>query len=191
MHAYFSKIFFSFIEYHYSQLYVHTIYKGHSIIKGSFFKKSKIFFISALFGIGLKQKLFQSHKNICFEAIQNEGKSYRMLKVSTEFAIKFLVAEKCEPCEVYRRMCDVCKEACFESKNVYKWVKHVLLLWVWIKKTVHGAETHWLSGKAKVPGTSVSKEGNADSLLRYEKTHHNWFPWKRYNFKQCFLLPTP
>ena len=28
-----------------------------------------------LFGIGLLQKLFQSRKNICFEAIKNSGKS--------------------------------------------------------------------------------------------------------------------
>ena len=30
---------------------------------------------STLFGIGLKQKLSKSHKNICFYAIQNGGKS--------------------------------------------------------------------------------------------------------------------
>ena len=61
-----------------------------------------------LFGIGLQQKLFQSHKNICFEAIQNGGKS--------------------------------------KAKQA------------WVKKTVYGVETYWLSGKKKVPDTVVSKE---------------------------------
>ena len=44
----------------------------------------------------------------------------------------------------------------------------------------------WLS--KKVPGTVVSKEGHADSLLGHERTHYNW---KKCNFKQYFLLPTP
>ena len=26
-----------------------------------------------------------------------------------------------------------------------------------------------------------------DTLLRYESTLHYWFPWKKYNYKQCFL----
>ena len=29
-------------------------------------------------------------------------------------------------------------------------------------------ETHWLSGKEKVPGVMVSKEGHADSVLEYK-----------------------
>ena len=28
-------------------------------------------------------------------------------------------------------------------------------------------------------GATLSKEGHADSLLEYERTHHNWFPWKK------------
>ena len=46
------------------------------------------------------------------------------------------------------------------------------------KRTAHGMETHWLSGKEKVPGAAVSKGGHADSLLGYEKTYYYWFPWK-------------
>ena len=38
--------------------------------------------------------------------------------------IKFLVAEKCKPCEIYRRMCDVYRKACFSQKNVYERAKH-------------------------------------------------------------------
>ena len=48
-----------------------------------FWESKKVFFFSifpqnanpTLFGIGLSQKLFQSHKNICFKAIENDGKS--------------------------------------------------------------------------------------------------------------------
>ena len=37
----------------------------------------------------------------------------------------------------------------------------------WKKKTVNEVETHWLSGKEKVSGEAVSKEGHADSLLKH------------------------
>ena len=67
----------------------------------------------------------------------------------------------------------------------------VLLLRSWVKKTVPGVKTHWLSGNEEAPGTVVNKESHADSLQGYEKTHHNWFPSKRYNNKQCFQLPIP
>ena len=33
---------------------------------------------------------------------------------------------------------------------------------LWVKKTVHGVETHWLSNKEKVLGAVVSKEGHAE-----------------------------
>ena len=41
-----------------------------------------------------------------------------------ESVMKFLVAEKCKPCEIYRRMCDVYDEACFSHENVYSWARH-------------------------------------------------------------------
>ena len=44
--------------------------------------------------------------------------------------------------------------------------------------------------RKKILSAVVSKEGHADSLLRNERIHHIWFPWKRCNYKQCFLLPT-
>ena len=37
--------------------------------------------------------------------------------------IKFLVAEKCKPCEIYTRMCDVYGKACFSQEN-FKWTKN-------------------------------------------------------------------
>ena len=36
--------------------------------------------------------------------------------------MKFLPAEKCKPCEIYRRFCDVYREACYR-KSIYKWSK--------------------------------------------------------------------
>ena len=39
----------------------------------------------------------------------------------------------------------------------------------WVEKTVNELETHWLSGKKKVSGTVISKEGHADNLLGYER----------------------
>ena len=44
-------------------------------------------------------------------------------KFEERSVIKFLVAEKCKPCEIYRRMCDVFGDACFSKNNVYKWAK--------------------------------------------------------------------
>ena len=46
------------------------------IFFGIFFHKHN----TVLFGIGLLRNLFQSHKNICFEAIQNGDKSNRILE---------------------------------------------------------------------------------------------------------------
>ena len=51
--------------------------------------------------------------------------------------------------------------------------------WDWVKKPIY-----------RVPSAVVNKEGHADSLLGYERTHQYWFPLKKYNCKQCFLLPT-
>ena len=50
--------------------------------------------------------------NICFEAIQNDGKSESSV-------IKFLVSEKCEVFGIYRRMSYV-------TKN-HVWLKNMLL----------------------------------------------------------------
>ena len=39
----------------------------------------------------------------------------------------------------------------------------------WVEKIIHEMETHWLSGKVKVPGAVVSKECHADSLQGHER----------------------
>ena len=57
----------------------------------------------------------------------------------------------------------------FVSKKMFtNWVNISLPLETWVKKTVHGVEAHWLSSKEKVPGSAISKEGQADSFLDYE-----------------------
>ena len=37
-------------------------------------------------------------------------------RLEQRFVIIFLVAEKCKPCEIYKRTCDVYQEACFGQK---------------------------------------------------------------------------
>ena len=51
-------------------------------------------------------KIFQSHKNICFEAIQNGCKS-ECTRFEQRSLIKFLMAKKGKSYEIYRRMCDI------------------------------------------------------------------------------------
>ena len=41
-------------------------------------------------------------------------------KLKQRSVIKFLVAEKCKPREIYTRMCDVDREACFSQKCLHK-----------------------------------------------------------------------
>ena len=48
----------------------------------------------------------------------------------------------------------------------------------------------WLSGKEKVSSTAIYKEDDANNVLGHERNYHYWFPWKRCNYKQGFLLPT-
>ena len=46
------------------------------------------------------------------------------LQIEQRSVIKYLLAEKCKPCEIYRRMYDVYGEECFSQENADKWVKH-------------------------------------------------------------------
>ena len=57
----------------------------------------------------------------------------------------------------------------FFVKNVYEWDK---LSW----KDILWCENYWLSGKEKVPGTTVNKENDVDRLLGQERIHPYWFP---------------
>ena len=75
------------------------------------------------------------------------------------------------------------------KKNVYKWVKYAFVTMSWKNSPLRW--THRLSSKEKVLDAVVSEEGNVDSLQRNERINNYWFPWKKCNCKQCFLLPTP
>ena len=60
----------------------------------------------------------------------------------------------------------------------------------WVEKTIHGVETHWLSGKKNIRGAAISKD-NANSFMGHERIPYYWFLWKECDYKQYFLLPTP
>ena len=62
--------------------------------------------------IVLKQKISLSLKNICFEAIQNVGKSEHF-KLEQRFFIKFLAPDECKLSEIYRIMYDMYLRAVF------------------------------------------------------------------------------
>ena len=55
------------------------------------------------------------------------------------------------------------------------------------KRQSYELETHSFSNKENIL-EKASKESHIDNLLEHENAHHNWFPWKRPNCKQCFLL---
>ena len=69
---------------------------------------------------------------------------------------------------------DVYREAYFSfKKNLNKWTQNRFVTINWVKKTVNGVKTHWLSVKEKVLLAAVIKEGYADSVLGHERTHHH------------------
>ena len=75
-------------------------------------------------------------------------------------------------------MCDAYGEICFSEKKCFTNELNMnLLRWAWIEKTVHSVWKHtdFLSEETALD-TMVSKEGLADNLQRYERTHHNRFP---------------
>ena len=57
--------------------------------------------------------------------------------------IKFLVTEKCKLYEIYRRICNMYNEACFNKKKFTNGRNMDLQLQAW---AVHGVETHRFSG---------------------------------------------
>ena len=84
--------------------------------------------------------------------------------------IKFLVAEKCKPCEIYR-MCDMYREI---FKKIFLYHKMFTNGWnvglplqAGVEKTVHSGNTPTFQ---RLLGTVVSKS-YADSPLVYERIH--------------------
>ena len=84
-----------------------------------------------------------------FEAIQN-GSKHEYSRLEQRSIIKFFLEEKCKPCEMYRRMCDVYGKACFNSRILTNELNMGLPLGTCAEKTVHEVKTYWHSGKVKV-----------------------------------------
>ena len=74
------------------------------------------------------------------------------------------------------------------EKEMYKWVKHGFAFTSLSQKDSLMKWKRYLSGQEKVLEAAVSKVDHIDRLLGYENTHQYWFPWKRFNDYQCFLL---
>ena len=69
------------------------------------------------------QKIFANGLNMGLP-LQREQRSF----------IKYLLVEKCKPCEIYRRMYDLYREAYFSQRNLHKWVKHRFATTILIQK---------------------------------------------------------
>ena len=71
-------------------------------------------------------------------------------RLEQRYVIEPLVAEKCKPCEIYLRMCDMYGEGCFWQKMFTNGLNMSLPLSALVKK-------RWFSGKEKVLSTVISK----------------------------------
>ena len=71
-------------------------------------------------------------------------------QIEQRSVIKFLVAEKCNLCKIYRRMCDVLGEASFSQKLFTSGRNVDLPLRTFAEKTFHGVERRGLSGKKRI-----------------------------------------
>ena len=85
--------------------------------------------------------------------------------------MKSLKAEKCKPCEIYRRVCSVYVEACFNQKIFTNWQNMDLPRQALVEKTIHGVEAHRLSSKENFLGAVVSENGNSDNIQGHTRTH--------------------
>ena len=85
---------------------------------------------------------------------------------------------------IYISICMWCvRRSMFSPKIFINCLNMDLSLKAKVEKTIQEKETHW-----KV--LEAVKEGHVDSLLRVVRTHYNWFPWKRRNYKLCIQLST-
>ena len=64
-------------------------------------------------------------------------------KLEQRSVSKFLIAEKCKQCEIYRKINDVYGEACLsQNKILTNGLNAGLPLWACVEKTVHRMDTH-------------------------------------------------
>ena len=73
---------------------------------------------SASFGIGWKHKYFNITKIFVLKWIKMAANQTEHSRLEQRSVIKVLIAEKCKPCEIYSRLCDIYREAYFSQKNV-------------------------------------------------------------------------
>ena len=130
------------------------IYEDRSLKNIFFFKKQNNFFSETLNFLELvyRKRYWLKYSKYFFEAIQNSGKSNRMLRAWTEVCHQFLR----KLCEIYIRMCDVYRKACF-CRKVFKNRLNKGSAIPSLSHKVHEIEKHWLSGKEKVLGTVEKK----------------------------------
>ena len=173
-------------------------HKGHSIDKENFFEKGKLHFFPESFyhwrklcivwNCFIEKYILILFVSRLFRMAANQTECFKLEQRSV---IKSLVAEKCKPCEIYRRICNVYREASSYQKIYTNWLNMGSPQQTRVEKTVAGMEIHWFSSKEKlpaatfskkshannglghermqVPGAVVSKEGHADSVLGHER----------------------
>ena len=163
----------------------------------SFWKKKKqqnIFFLKTLLHC-LELVYGKNYSNLIkifvlrlFKMVANQKQCFRLEQRSL---IRFLIATKSKPCDIYRRMYVVYGEAYFSQKRFTNTLNMGMPLRTRIKKTIQRVGKHWLFGKEKVLGAAIGKEGHANCLQAYKMINHYWFSWKRGSHQLCFLLPNP
>ena len=86
-------------------------------------------------------------------------------------------ADKYKLYEIYRKICDVCGEACLSQKNLNKSAKYEFgtMSLSQLRQFVEWKHTR-LFGKEKVLGTTRSKVGHAYCVLVHKRNHHFRFP---------------
>ena len=96
--------------------------------------------------------------------------------------IKFWMA-KCKPCEIYR-ICNVYRKAFFSKKEKIFTNRLNLDLLRWARTETHSPIKKMFQVQQSVKKVMLT-------IFRgIKRSHHYWFPWKKYNCKQNFLLPT-
>ena len=91
--------------------------------------------------------------------------------------IKILLANKYKPCQIYRRLCDM-KGECFSKKFTNGLNSDLGILLQQAKSKKSTPEEKHTDRWKKVLSAVFSKEGHADSLPRYERSHHLIFSKK-------------
>ena len=164
---------------------LHPINEGYSIREFFFFnKQNKFFFNKCKLCIGWNwfiAKIILTLQKYLFWGYSK----WWQIKFEQRSVIKLLASKKYKPYKIYKRMYDVYRKVYFSQKNIYNQAKHGFAstsLNEKKKKSVHGVEIHWLSGKGKIPGVAVSKEGHADRVEVWKDVSY-WCPLKRCNCK--------